>query len=45
MTTRRVDILLLPQAEVPDFAGPRGTFTPASRTARRMDAAWTAAPH
>ena len=36
MTTRRVDILLFPQVEVLDFAGPYEVFTTASRMAARL---------
>lgn len=36
MTTRRVDILLFPQVEVLDFAGPYEVFTTANRMAARL---------
>ena len=36
MTTRRVDILLFPDVEVLDFAGPYEVFTTASRMAARL---------
>jgi transcriptional regulator GlxA family with amidase domain len=35
-TTRRVDILLFPEVEVLDFAGPYEVFTTASRMAARL---------
>jgi transcriptional regulator GlxA family with amidase domain len=36
LTTRRVDILLFPQVEVLDFAGPYEVFTTANRMAARL---------